>query len=211
MKLSPDVFVSPPEKEILALMTSTFLRGMKIMKSNESYHNSFFFIYDRSNIIKQTFVSEIKKFLSLMCSSGYFGKTQKIKRAHLIPSKNSQSFFIEKDSIREFLTLQVKHVSRTELITTDKKVHELLFSKINKFKRNMKILDFVIIRGQQVFEEGKDINPIEIKLEDNRLQNIFDKYNTIKIRFRPIGILISSSIVNDTEKIYLQTTGLYIC
>ena len=39
----------------------------------------------------------------------------------------------------------------------------------------MKILDFVMIRGQQVFEESKDINPIEIRVEDNKIQNIFIK------------------------------------
>ena len=40
----------------------------------------------------------------------------------------------------------------------------------------MNILDFLIIRGQQVFEEGRDINPIEIKIEDNRERNLFEKH-----------------------------------
>ena len=142
-----------------------------------------------------------------MCSFGYFGKTDQIKTEHLISSKNSQSLIIEKDAIRESLDLQIKHVSGTELKTTDKKVHELLFSKINLIKKEMKILDFVIIRGQQVFEEGKDINSVEIKLTDNRLQKFFDKYTISRIRFRPIGILIASSVLNETEKIFLQTTG----
>ena len=33
----------------------------------------------------------------------------------------------------------------------------------------MKILDFVMTRGQQVFEEGKDIKPIEIRVEDHKI------------------------------------------
>ena len=37
----------------------------------------------------------------------------------------------------------------------------------------MSVLDFIIIRGQQVFEEGREINPIEIKIEDNRIRNFF--------------------------------------
>ena len=72
----------------------------------------------------------------------------------------------------------------------------------------MKVLDFIIIRGQQLFEEGKEINPIEIKLEDNRLQNLFGKYKENRVRFKPIGLLLAGSVVNDTEKIFLQTTGL---
>ena len=39
----------------------------------------------------------------------------------------------------------------------------------------MRILDFVIIIGQQIFEEVKEINPIEIDIEDNKIQNIFEK------------------------------------
>ena len=70
----------------------------------------------------------------------------------------------------------------------------------------MNILDFLIIRGQQVFEEGRDINPIEIKIEDNRVRNLSEKYKDNKVRFKLIGLLIESSVLNDTEKIFLQTT-----
>ena len=71
----------------------------------------------------------------------------------------------------------------------------------------MNILDFLIIRGQQVFEEGKDISPIEIKIEDNGVRNLFEKYKDNKVRFKLTGLLIVSSVVNDTENIFLQTTG----
>ena len=59
-----------------------------------------------------------------------------------------------------------------------------------------------------MFEEGRDINPIEIIMEDNRVRNLFEKYKDNKVRFKLIGLLIASSVVNDTEKIFLQTTGL---
>ena len=72
----------------------------------------------------------------------------------------------------------------------------------------MNVPDFIIIRCQQIFEEGKKINPIEIKIEDNRIQNLFDNYKNSKIRFRPIRLLLASSIVHDTEKTFFQTTGL---
>ena len=77
--------------------------------------------------------------------------------------------------IRDTFDLQIKQVSGIGLETADNKVHEVLFNK----KENMKILDFVMIRGQQVFEEGKDINPIEIRVEDNKIQNIFKTYKKI--------------------------------
>ena len=72
----------------------------------------------------------------------------------------------------------------------------------------MSVLEFIIIREQQIFEEGKGINPIEIKIEDNRIRNVFDRYKNNKVRFKPTGLLMASNVLNDTKKIFLQTTGL---
>ena len=78
-----------------------------------------------------------------------------------------------------------------------------------KRKREMEVIDFIEIRGQQSFEAEKTINPIEIKTEHDQIQNIFDKYkkkNTI--RFQAEGSLFSSEITNGTEKIFLVTNCL---
>ena len=83
-----------------------------------------------------------------------------------------------------------------------------MFTRLSKSKKSMSILDFLITRGQQVFEEGRDINPIENKIEDNRVRNLFEKYKDNKVMFKLIGLLITNSVVNNTEKIFLQTTGL---
>ena len=188
-------------------MTPTFLKGLKDIKDNQSIKSSFF-LYDRSRVIKKTFVSELNDFLPIMCSFGYFSTTHNIQNIDLISPKNAQEFYKDKDAIRDRLDFQLKHVSGTELVTDDNKVCELLFTKLSKSKKTMNVLDFIIMRGQQVFEEGRDINPIEIKIEDNRVQNFFDKYKDNKVMFKLIGLLIASSIVNDTEKIFLQTTAL---
>ena len=72
----------------------------------------------------------------------------------------------------------------------------------------MEVIDFIIIRGQQSFEAEKTINPIDIKIENDQIQNIFDKYKKNTIRFKGEGLLFSSGITNDTEKIFLVTNGL---
>ena len=143
-----------------------------------------------------------------MCSFGYFGKTTDIQNINLISSKNAQKFYIEKNTIRDRLGFELKHVSGTDLETDDNKLYEILFTRLSKRKKSMNILDFLITRGQQVFEEDRDINLIEIKIEDNRVRNIFEKYKDNKVRFKLIGLLIASSVVNNTEKIFLQTTGI---
>ena len=101
-----------------------------------------------------------------------------------------------------------KKETRDIQITKDKKIHEIFITKINKRKKNMKALHFIIASGEQGFEDGKEINPIEIKIENNKMQNIFDRFEKNKIRFKLSGILFASSIKNNTEKIFLQTAGL---
>ena len=131
------------------------------IKNNQAIQSSFF-LYYRSNIIKKTFVNEIKEFLPIMCYFGYFGKTTDIQNIDLISSKNTQKFYTEKNTIRDRLGFELKHLSGTDLETDDNKLYEILFTRLSKSKKSMNILDFLIIRGQQVFEEGRDINPIEI-------------------------------------------------
>ena len=142
-----------------------------------------------------------------MCSFGCFGKTTDIQNIGLISSKNTQKLYIEKNTIRDTLDFELKHVSGTDLETEDNRLYEILFTRLSKSKKSIKILDFLIIRGQQVFEEGRDINPIEIKIEDNRVRNLFEMYKGNKVRFKLIGLLIASSVVNNKEKIFLQTVG----
>ena len=137
----------------------------------------------------------------------YFGKTTDIQNIDLISSKNAQKFYIGKNTIKNRLGFELKHVSGTDLETDDNKLYEILFTRLSKSKKSMSIFDFLIMRGQQVFEEGRDINLIETKIEDNKLRNLFEKYKDNKERFKLIGLLIASSVVNDTE-IFLQTTRL---
>ena len=165
-------------------------------------------MYDRSAIIKKTSVPELNEFLPIMRSFGYFGKTINKHNVNLISAKNAQKFYVQKYAIKDKLDFQLKHVSGTKLETADNKVHEILITRLRKSKKNMVILGFLIIKGQQVFEEGKEKNPIEIKIEDNRIRDFYDKYKNNKVKFKYIGLLIPSSVANNTEKIFLQTTGL---
>ena len=94
-------------------------------------HQDSFFIYDRSNIIKTTFISELNKFLSILCSFSYF-ETTETTELHFISSKNAQSFFIEKDAIKNTIDFQIALASGLDLITKDKTVHELFITKLKK-------------------------------------------------------------------------------
>ena len=68
---------------------------MKEIKNNQAIQSSFF-LYDRSNIIKKTFINEIDEFLPIMCSFGYFGKTTDIQNIDLIRLKTHKNFTLKR-------------------------------------------------------------------------------------------------------------------
>ena len=40
----------------------------------------------------------------------------------------------------------------------------------------MTTIDFITIWGQENFEDNTEINPVEIKIENGKIQNMFEKY-----------------------------------
>ena len=57
-------------------------------------------------------------------------------------------------------------------------MHNFHITKIGKIrKQKMKVVDFISVCGQQKFEENAEINQIEIKIENEKIQLIFQKYN----------------------------------
>ena len=68
----------------------------------------------------------------------------------------------------------------------------------------MEVTDFLNRRGQQKFEEEKSLNPIEIRTENDRVQNILEKCQKNVARFRLEELLFSSGIKNETVEKYFQ-------
>lgn len=58
----------------------------------------------------------------------------------------------------------------------------------------MEVIDVLNTKGQQKFEEEKNLNPIKIRIEKDRVQNILEKYKENAGRFKLEGLLISSGI-----------------
>ena len=65
-----------------------------------------YFLYDDSNIIKETFVSEINKKVPLIGSISYFDKVNADDKIKLITSKNRLKFEPRKNSLLEYLAFQ---------------------------------------------------------------------------------------------------------
>ena len=166
------------EKEIdhKKKVSDSFLTNEKV-KIKKTYINAVeqinlfqksYFIYDRSNFMERTFINEIK-FLPIYCSGNFYGETEK-EKIDLITGKNAKSFFIEK-SVKKELNLKIVKVSEKKTETTDNKIPRIA----RKRKTKMNTTYFINIRGQQMFLENS-INLIEIKIENDTVKNMIEKY-----------------------------------
>ena len=108
---------------------------MSLKRFNYLFQQSYF-LYDRSNIIKRTFINEINKFLPIYCSGRFYGETEK-GEIYLITRKNAKSFFIKK-VLKKELDLQIVKARGKKTETTDNKFDDFFFSRTGR-KRKTKI------------------------------------------------------------------------
>ena len=90
---------------------------------------------------------------------------------------NQKRLFIKKSTEKSELSIQIVKVSRQKIETMDQKIYNFQLSKIEKNRKvRMRTIDFISIGGQQNFEDGVEVNPVEIKTENDKIQNMFEKY-----------------------------------
>ena len=69
-------------------------------------------------------------------------------------------------------------------------------------------IETVIIRAQQNFEIVVGLNPMQIKIEDDRVLNMLKKHKNVTYKLTPLGILFPESIKNETEQIFITCKKL---
>ena len=164
-----------------------------------------FFLYDDSNLISNTFFTELNKKIQ---AYGFISLLSNNSDERLITSKNRLKFNVLVDIEKEFLTLQLEDILTPKKIeTTDSKIK--IFSILATGEMNKKIIDQVIIEGFQDFEQYMKINPINIEISDSEIQTKLLFYSKkYKYRFIVNSLLFSSSIKEDTKAIFITTNGL---
>ena len=135
-----------------------------------------YFIYDRSSLVKPSFISELNKFLPIYCSVSNFSE-KKRKKSKIISAANQKKKIYQKIDGKSELLVQIAKVSGQKIQTMDQKIHNFQLTKTGeKRKERMATIDFISIRGQQNFENDAEINPMEKKIENDRIQNMFEEY-----------------------------------
>ena len=150
----------------------------------KNFINESYFLYDKSNLIKKTYITALHKQIALYGSFSYFSGKTTTKNLTLLSTNNFLKFFIEKKTLKTDLTFQLKHIDGSEVKTSDKKVHHFSITKLGKRKKRSMTepIETVIIRAQQSFEVVGGLNPIEITISDDRIINILKKSKMLCIK-----------------------------
>ena len=186
---------------------------IKIEAFNQIYEN--FFLYDLENMIRPSFTTELQKEFSIYGLVNFSAKVEKEKKLKIISPKNYLAFDVLRDTYKNLLQFELTnvHTKKTFEIVDDKVYNFGILSvekrnKIGQKRSTMpEIIDKIIIIGIQ--NAGYSyLNPVNIQIrsESIRKKLLLKKGN--KYRFVLKSLILSSNITNDTDSIFLLSSGL---
>ena len=138
---------------------------------SKNFINESHFLYDKSGLIKESYITAINKIISLYGSTSYFDRKAENEILKILSPENSLKFLVNKDTVRYNLSFQLANISGAVPTLKDKKIHDLSLTKLGR-KRKLPMLEPIetlIIRAQQNFEVVRGLNPVQIKTEDDRI------------------------------------------
>ena len=174
-----------------------------------------FSLYDKSNYINHTFYTELNKKLQTygLISTSAIG----IEITNLINPENSLRFRVFYNKYMDHIVLQLKDIRKTGKIETkDAKVtnFSILSTKPkrnvgSKTKISYQLVNKIRIVGLQNYDLDEKLNSIEINIHDSKIQGKSSRYGTQRYKYRFIidSLLISSSVVQDTNVIFFICNG----
>ena len=166
-------------------------------------------LYDESAIIEETYIQRINRQIQLYgLISIPFAHT---KKSHLISLKNLLPFRVSFDVEKNHIIFELSYLEeKKKFITNDKKIHNLSIICVENEKQMSVVEKELTIEALQAFDKYQKLNPIDIKITDSDLFRELTVVSNrrIKYKFIPNTILLSSSVQQETEVIFLTVTGL---
>ena len=136
------------------------------------YINESYFLHNKSSFIEQTFMTALKKKISIYGSISYLKSKKDIIK--IIDTEEFLKFNVKKDTLKDSLSLQLANVSRN--------IPQLRLDQIEKRKRQIpEPAQSVIICARQNFDIDGGLNQVKIELEDDRIINILKNIKTLSI------------------------------
>lgn len=108
-------------------------------------------MYDKSDLIKETFITALSKQIFIYVSISYFNKKAQNEIFKIISLENFLKFYEDKDSTKDSLSFQLTGVSGKIPKLKDKNIYNLSLTRVGqKRKRQMaEEVEKVIIRAQK--------------------------------------------------------------
>ena len=163
---SKDMF-KLPQQTLVKTAINSYIKKLTIAFVNESY-----FLYDKSNFIKQTFVTKRNKLLSIYSSISYFHKKGTNGVAKIISFNDPLKCFVSKDTVKNSLDFKLTKIKGSLPEIRDKNVHNFSSTEIGTKRKKMnEPIETILVRGQQKFDLHDILNPIDIEINDDRILN----------------------------------------
>ena len=150
-------------------------------------------MYDKSNLIKETYITALNKRISIYGSISYFDKKTENEIFEIICPENLLKFFVKKNTNKDSLSFQLTSVSGNLPTLKNQKIHNLSLTQIGR-KKNLRMqepTETVIILAQQ-----------------NWVLNMLKKHKNVTYKLTPLGIIFPASIKNDTEQVFIMCRKL---
>ena len=93
-------------------------------------------MHDKSNLIKETYLTAINMKLSIYGSISYFNKKTEDEIFQLISSEDSVKLLVKEDTIKNSLSFQLTNISGSIPILKDKKIHNLSLTRLGRKKKS---------------------------------------------------------------------------
>ena len=158
-------------KNIFELLQETLVKAATdnyIKKLTVSFVNESYFLYDKSKIIEQTFMTKINMLISVYGSTTYFNKKAANKIIQTISFNSPLKFLVSKDTIKNTLDFQLTKFDGNLPKLNDKKISNFSLTENGSKKAQMnEPVETVIIRGQQKFDFHDVLNPVQIEIKDH--------------------------------------------
>ena len=216
-KRSAEIKNTIPEK-IEEYLSGEYSKSKKLseeinLKSFDKVYENFF-LYDLENIIKPTFTTELQIEFSIYGLINFSGKIDNEKKIKLISPKNYLKFDIEREIYKNQLKMELNKVHNKKtfnildnnvfnfgILTAEKK------RKIVEKRIMTEIIDSFTILGIQKLEYSY-LNPVHINIKsENIIRKLMSNKNN-KYKFILKSLIFSSNILNDTDVIFLISSGL---
>ena len=99
---------------------------------SKNFINESYFLYDKSGLIKESYITAINKKVSLYGSTSYFDRKTENEILKLVSPENSLKFLVDKDTVRNNLSFQLASISGGVPTLKDKKIHDLSLTKLGR-------------------------------------------------------------------------------